>query len=74
MAERWCALAQLRAVVVKVDLTVHLAYARQVFVRVPNPFDVVWYSTLLRGYAWWCMSSSESSSTAAVRGHRPRRH
>ena len=28
MAERWCALAQLHAVVVKVDLTVNLAYAR----------------------------------------------
>jgi hypothetical protein len=36
MAERWCALAQLHAVVVKVDLTVHLAYARQVFDRVPT--------------------------------------
>jgi hypothetical protein len=28
MAERWCALAQLHVVVVKVDLTVHLVYAR----------------------------------------------
>jgi hypothetical protein len=36
MAERWCALAQLHAVVVKVDLTVHLAYARQLFDRVPT--------------------------------------
>ncbi|KAG8098537.1 hypothetical protein GUJ93_ZPchr0013g37214 [Zizania palustris] len=29
----------------------HLAYARQVFDRIPNPGDVVWYNTLLRGYA-----------------------
>ncbi|KAM3261041.1 hypothetical protein ACQJBY_051983 [Aegilops geniculata] len=30
---------------------VHLAYARQVFDRIPSPGDVVWYNTLLRGYA-----------------------
>jgi pentatricopeptide repeat protein len=29
----------------------HLAYARQVFDRIPSPGDVVWYNTLLRGYA-----------------------
>lgn len=29
----------------------HLAYARQVFDRIPAPGDVVWYNTLLRGYA-----------------------
>jgi hypothetical protein len=36
MVERWCALVQLHAVIVKVDLTVHLAYARQVFDRAPT--------------------------------------
>ena len=38
----------------------HLAYARQVFDRVPHPADAVWYNTLLRGYA-------RSPSPAAVR-------
>ncbi|KQK12722.1 pentatricopeptide repeat-containing protein At2g02980, chloroplastic [Brachypodium distachyon] len=28
-----------------------LSYARQVFDRIPGPGDVVWYNTLLRGYA-----------------------
>jgi len=40
----------------------HLAYARQVFDRVPHPADAVWYNTLLRGYA-----RSPSSSSAAAR-------
>lgn len=43
----------------------HLAYALQVFDRVPQPSDAVWYNTLLRGYAR--SSSSSSSSAAAVR-------
>ncbi|EER93301.1 pentatricopeptide repeat-containing protein At2g02980, chloroplastic [Sorghum bicolor] len=41
----------------------HLAYARQVFDRVPHPADAVWYNTLLRGYA---RSSNPSSSEAAA--------
>uniref|UniRef100_A0A804P7B2 DYW domain-containing protein n=1 Tax=Zea mays TaxID=4577 RepID=A0A804P7B2_MAIZE len=44
----------------------HLAYARQVFDRVTQPSDAVWYNTLLRGYAR-SSSSSSSSSAAAVR-------
>ncbi|CAD6207050.1 unnamed protein product [Miscanthus lutarioriparius] len=41
----------------------HLAYARQVFDRVPHPADAVWYNTLLRGYA---RSSSSASAAARV--------
>ncbi|XP_025793906.1 pentatricopeptide repeat-containing protein At2g02980, chloroplastic [Panicum hallii] len=41
----------------------HLAYALQVFDRVPHPADAVWYNTLLRGYA----RSPSSSAAAAVR-------
>ncbi|WVZ60838.1 hypothetical protein U9M48_010807 [Paspalum notatum var. saurae] len=44
----------------------HLAYARQVFDRVPHPDDAVWYNTLLRGYARSHSHSSEEQEAAAA--------
>ncbi|XP_062214334.1 pentatricopeptide repeat-containing protein At2g02980, chloroplastic-like [Phragmites australis] len=45
----------------------HLAYARQVFDRVPHPGDAVWYNTLLRGYARCFPSSSSAAAAEAAR-------
>ncbi|CAL4927801.1 unnamed protein product [Urochloa decumbens] len=45
----------------------HLAYARQVFDRVPHPSDAVWYNTLLRGYARSPSPSPAAAAEAAVR-------
>ncbi|TVU44616.1 hypothetical protein EJB05_04061, partial [Eragrostis curvula] len=44
----------------------HLAYARQVFDRVPHPEDPVWYNTLLRGYARSSPSPSAAAEAARV--------
>ncbi|KAF0912789.1 hypothetical protein E2562_019014 [Oryza meyeriana var. granulata] len=49
----------------------HLAYARQVFDRIPHPGDVVWYNTLLRGMDGECVISYNAMITAAVRSSRP---
>ncbi|EAZ28899.1 hypothetical protein OsJ_12939 [Oryza sativa Japonica Group] len=47
----------------------HLAYARQVFDRIPHPGDVVWYNTLLRGYArgGWGGGCAEEAARVFVR-------